>query len=230
MTIGTTNISVNGIFNEANPGAGTPNDESVGDLFRYSYFEGPNGSNTISYNAWGQQGTTLGADRIYGLTAKNNNLQFSDYSGLTYFYDNSTFTADVRVRNTTQAPPFPPPNPPSANDFVVEVKVYDSTGTYFYLFQTINANAQVGGYDQTFTISVAGSSPLIAIAYWEIGIGTDQGFPGPASVTIDINGTNIVTGSGLTMSQPPSGNLFSYTGFSTINVNATGLYFDIQIF
>lgn len=228
MPIGATNVSVNTIYNEANPGAGTPANESVGSLFRYSYFEGPNGNNTISYNAWGQQGGSFGADVIYGLTAKSNNLLFSDYQGLSYAYDNSTFIADVRIQNLLQAPPFPPPNPPSANDIVVEVYVYDSSFTYTYM-QTgaINANAQPGGFDQTFTISNT-STPMINIIYWEVRVGTDQFWPGGANIQIDINGTNYVNTS-LTAMVPPTGNVFNSGTYGNATMDASGVNFHIIV-
>lgn len=229
MAIGTSNIGINAIYNEANVGAGTPANESAGDLFRYSYFEGPNGNNTISYKAWGQYGNTLGSNRIYPLTATSTNLNFGAYSGLMYYYDNSTYTGSVRVQNMKVAPPFPPPTPPSANDFVVEVFIYDSTFTYQYMSQTgINANAQPGGYDQTFTLSSPGSTPLISQIYWTVNIGTDQFYPGGATVQILINGVSLVS-TALTPLQPPSGNSFSSSTYGVGTVNGTGMYMEIII-
>ena len=231
MAIGTTNIGLNAIITEANP-APTLSNISAGDLFRKSYFEGPNGSNTISYNAWGQYGSSVGADRIYGLSTANSDLNFGAYSGLTYFYDNSSYKSAIRVRNNLQAPPFPPPTPPSANDVVLELKIYDSTSSYMYMYSNvINANAQVGGYDQTFVISQT-DDPMINLCYWVVSVNTDQFFPsGPKTLIVDINGTNYVNTS---LAASTAFQTFTFSTYGTPSFAATGqgysgFYFNVTI-
>jgi hypothetical protein len=233
MAVPTSNYGINAIYTEANGGSGT--NIKVSDLFKKSYFEGPTGSSTISYNAWGEYGSTSGADRIYGLSAKNTNNAWSDFSGLTYFYDNSTYKAAARIRNSLQAPPFPPfpPTPPNSNDVVVEIWLYDSTKTYSYIVTgAINANATVGGYDQTTTIS-ATINPIIAIGYWEVRVTTNQFFPpGNKTISIDINGSSYV---GSTSLAANAATTYSYSTYGTVNIGSTGqgytgVYFDIQIF
>ena len=177
MTISSSNIGINAIWTEANTGS-IGNNVSVSDLFKKSYFEGPGGTNSISYNAWGQYGSTTGADIIYGLSSANTNLNFGAYSGKTYFYDNSSFKCAVRINNaSTPIPPPPPPPappvPPSANDVMVEVKIYDSTGTYVYM--SLMPSQTQPNYNQTFDLSSSGGTPMINYLYWEVLFGTDQG-------------------------------------------------------
>jgi hypothetical protein len=234
MAVPTSNIGINAIYTEANGGGpGSSSDTKVSDLFKKSYFEGPTGSSTISYNAWGEYGSTSGADRIYGLSAKNTNNSFGDFSGLVYFYDNSTYKVGLRIRNNLQAPPFPPfpPTPPNSNDIVVEIWLYDSTGTYPYIASgAINANATPGGYDQTTTQS-ATSNPIIAIGYWQVRVTTNQFFPaGSKNISIDLNGTNYVN----TTIAANGATTYSYSTYGTVNIGSTGqgytgVYFDILV-
>jgi len=234
MAVPTSNIGINAIYTEANgggPGAGSS--IAVSDLFKKSYFEGPTNIGTISYNAWGEYGNTSGANRIYGLSAKNTNNSFGDFSGLVYFYDNSTYKVAARIRNTLQPPPFPPfpPTPSNANDIVVEAWLYDSTGTYPYVSSgAINANAQAGGYDQTSTVS-ATNNPIIAIGYWNVRITTNQFFPaGGKNVNISLNGTNYVN----TTINANGATSYDYVTYGTVNIGSTGqgytgVYFDIVV-
>jgi hypothetical protein len=234
MAVPTSNIGINAIYTEANGGGpSSSSDTKVSDLFKKSYFEGPTGSSTISYNAWGEYGSTSGADRIYGLSSKNTNNSFGDFSGLVYFYDNSTYKVASRIRNSLQPPPFPPfpPTPANANDIVVEVWLYDSTGTYPYISSgAINANAQTGGYDQTSTVS-ATNNPIIAIGYWKVRITTNQFFPaGGKNVNISLNGTNYVN----TTINANGATSYDYVTYGTVNIGSTGqgytgVYFDIVV-
>jgi len=236
MAVPTSNIGISSIYSEANGGSpGSGSNIKVSDLFKKSYFEGPAplGNNTLSYRAWGQYGNTSGADRIYGLTAKNTNNSWSDFSGKTYYYDNSTYKVGLRIRNSLQAPPFPPipPTPPTANDIAVEIWLYDSTGTYGYLASgAINAPAQAGGFDQTTTQSTT-SNPIIAIGYWAVRITTNQLYPpGNKNVSISLNGTNYVS----TTIAANGATTYNYSTYGTVNIASTGqgytgVYFDVQV-
>ena len=237
MAVPTSNYGISAIYSEANGGApGASSNIAVSDLFKKSYFQGPTGTSTISYNAWGEYGSTLGADRIYGLSAKNANNAWSDFSGLTYYYDNSTYKVAARIRNTLQPPPFPPfpPTPANANDIVVEVWLYDSTTTYPYVASGgINANAQTGGFDQTTTVSTTTpQTPIIAIGYWEVRVSTGDFFPsGAKNIQIDLNGTNYVN----TTINPSGPTTHSFSTYGSVNIGSTGqgytgVYFDIQVF
>jgi hypothetical protein len=236
MAVPTSNYGISDIYSEANGGApSSGSNTAVSDLFKKSYFEGPTGSSTISYNAWGEYGSTSGADRIYGLSAKNTNNAWSDFSGLTYYYDNSTYKVAARIRNSLQAPPFPPfpPTPSNANDIVVEIFLYDSTGTYPYISSGgIAAPAQIGGYDQTTTVSTTTpQNPIIAIGYWKVRITTNQFFPaGGKNVNISLNGTNYVS----TTINANGATSYDYVTYGTVNIGSTGqgytgVYFDIVV-
>ena len=233
MAVPTGNISMASIYAEANGGSpGSGSDTNAGNLFKLSYFEGPPFGSTISYSAWGQYGTASGADRIYGLSIKNIDNEFSDFSGLTYYYDNSTYKVAARIRNPLQPPPFPPPPPFYDNNIVVEVWLYDSTATDAYVVSgAINANAQIGGYDQTTTLSTT-TAPIIAIGYWEVRVTTNEFFPGGAkAIQIDINGTNYVN----TSIAANGATTYSFSTYGSANVASTGqgytgLYFDIRVF
>jgi hypothetical protein len=232
MAVPTSNYGISAIYSEANGGPpGASSNIAVSDLFKKSYFEGPPFGSTITYSAWGEYGNTSGADRIYGLNAKNTNNAWSDFSGKTYFYDNSTYEVATRIRTTLQPPPFPPPPPVYDNDIIVEVWLYDSTATHAYIASgAINANATAGGYDQTFTLSTT-NAPIIAIGYWEVRVTTNEFFPGGAkTIQIDLNGTNYVN----TSINPNGPTTYSFGTYGTVNIGSTGqgytgVYFDIQV-
>ena len=219
------------IYSEANGGSpGSGSNTNAGNLFKKSYFEGPGGNNTISYNAWGEYGNTSGANRIYSLSAKNTDNAFSDFSGLTYYYDNSTYKVAAKLQNTKQPPPYPGPPPPFYNNGVaVEVWLYDSTGTYAYIASgAINTNP---GDNFTQTLSF-GTEPIIAIGYWIVRFTVNDTFPaGGANVFISINGTSYVSGQNAPSNAQTT---FSYSTYGSAPVASTGqgytgLYFDIQI-
>jgi len=231
MALPTSNISMIGIYSEANGGTG-PN-INAGNLFKLSYFEGPPFGSTITYSAWGQYGNTSGANRIYGLTAGNADNSLGDFVGLTYYYDNSTYKVAARIRNGLQPGPYPPPPPFYDNNIVVEVWLYDSTTTYSYITSgAINANAMMFGYDQTFTLSTT-TTPIIAIGYWEVRVTTNEFFPGGSkTIQIDINGTNYVNTS---IAANNGGTMYSFSTYGSANIASTGqgytgVYFDINVF
>jgi hypothetical protein len=233
MAVPTSNYGISAIYSEANGGPpSTSSNIAVSDLFKKSYFEGPPFGSTITYSAWGQYGNTSGDDRIYGLTAKNTNNEWSDFSGLTYYYDNSSYKVAARIRNPLQPGPFPPPPPFYDNNIIVEVWLYDSTATYDYVVSgAINANAQIGGYDQTFTLSTT-NAPIIAIGYWEVRVTTNEFFPGGSkTIQIDLNGTNYVN----TSIAANGATTYSFSTYGTVNIGSTGqgytgVYFDINVF
>lgn len=220
MAVSGTNISMSSIWSEANTGS-TPNDISVSDLFKKSYFQGPNGSATISYNAWGQYGNTNGDDRIYGLITKNNENAWSDFGLLTYFYDNSTYLCEASGSNSKPTASFP-----NDNDVSIEIFLYDSTYTYLYVSSGVLTSPASSGFNANISDA---SSPIIAVGYWVVYIQTND-FTGTMNVTININGANYVS------SFPLSTNTlheFDSASFGTADVAffgaATGLSFTINI-
>ena len=227
MTIPSTNIELaNDVYAEANGGYSSGQVELF-DLGFQSYFNGPNGANTIGYNAWGR-GVGSGANRIYGTTATSTNMNLNGFAGLTYFYDNSTFQVTLDVVNNLVSTP-PPPFPVD-NDIDVTLELYDSTLTYMYIQQgsgMVNAPGNTGNI-----IASSTSDPIIFRGYWKVKIGgVAPSFAG-GSCDININGTSKVTGGTL-----PSGTgqtVFTSTGsFSTQDVAThlgfTGLYFEVTV-
>jgi hypothetical protein len=179
----------------------------------YSYFSGPNGSNTVSSNNWGQ-GVNSGDDRIYGLNPKTENLRVNDFRGKTYFYDQSQYNILINVTNNASVP--------VDDDVVVQVILYNSTYTIFYAFSGQSATA---GSITSFDMSLP-TTPIIAVAYWFVTFTTTGNFTGSA-VDISINGNPKVSSG--TLNPPGTPTAFDSTVYSTEEVNGTGLTFDITI-
>ena len=229
MAVPSTNIELaNDVYAEANGGYSSGQVELFNLGFQ-SYFNGPNGANTIGYNAWGR-GVGSGANRIYGTTATSTNMNLNGFAGLTYFYDNSTFQVTLDVVNNliSTGPPNPPPF--VDNDIDVTLELYDSTLTYMYIQQgsgMVNAPGNTGNIVASST-----SDPIIFRGYWVVKIGA--GFPTFAggSCNININGTSKVTGGTL-----PSGTgqtTFDSATYGTQDVatylGLTGLYFEVTVY
>jgi hypothetical protein len=191
----------------------------------FSYFAGPNGSNSQVDNNWGQ-GEGSGANRILGTSAKTTLIQVGDFDGLTYFYDNSTFQVTINITNNLVSTP--PPPFPIDNDVNVNVELYDSSFSYQYL-----AGGGIAAAPGTFGPNAISQTndPIIFRGYWIVTVG--GAFPSFAGGTcnIDINGTNFVTGG--TVPAGPTGASFDSTVYGTADVAAfggfTGLYFDVTV-
>ena len=228
MAVPSTNIELaNDVYAEANGGYYSGQVELF-DLGFQSYFNGPNGANTIGYNAWGR-GVGSGANRIYGTTATSTNMNLNGFAGLTYFYDNSTFQVTLNVINNliSQLPPAPPPF--ANNTIDVTLELYDSTITYMYIQQ---GSGTVSGPGNTGDIVASSTSdPIIFRGYWKVKIGgTDPTFAG-GSCDININGTAKVTGG--TLPAGPGQTTFDSATSGTADVAAylglTGLYFEVIV-
>ncbi len=72
-------ISFGDIYSKAN-GSTPAGATSFATMSALSYFEGPNGDNTISYNAWGRNGNSSAANRIYNLTPASSDFKFGAFS------------------------------------------------------------------------------------------------------------------------------------------------------
>ena len=228
MAVPSSNIRLaNDVYAEANGGYSSGQVELF-ELGFQSYFNGPNGDNTIAYNAWGR-GVGSGANRIYGTTATSTNINLNGFAGLTYFYDNSTFQVTLNITNNliTNLPPNPPPF--ADNTIAVTLELYDSTITYNYL-QTVSGN--VNGPGNTGDIVASSTSdPIIFRGYWKVLIGgTDPTFAG-GSCNISINGTAKVTGG--TLNAGPGQTTFDSATSGTADVanylGLTGLYFEVTV-
>ena len=226
MTVPTSSIKFSDIWSEAN-GAYSSGLLSLNTMSFFSYFAGPNGSNSQTDNNWGMHEGS-GANRIYGLAAKTSSYAIGDYSGLTYFYDNSTFQVTLAVTNNKTNPPPAPPAPPVLNDVNVNVELWDSSFTYQYLSGGGMAAAP-GTYGPS-AVSMT-SDPIIFRGYWKVTVtGANPSFAG-GTANLSINGIVFFTGQGVAAGS--GGTTFDSTTFGTADVAAfggfTGLYFDVTV-
>jgi len=225
MAVPTTNVKFSDIWSEAN-GAYSSGLLTLNSMSFFSYFAGPNGSNSVPDNNWGQ-GEGSGANRIYGTSAKTTNIAVGDFDGLTYYYDNSTFQVTLAVTNNkTNPPPFPPP--PVDNAVNVNVELWDSSFTYQYL--SGGGMAMAPGTYGPSAISMT-NDPIIFRGYWKVTVsGANPTFAG-GTANININGNAHVAGGAIPAG--PGGTTFDSTVYGTENVAAyggyTGLYFDVTV-
>jgi len=225
MAIPSTNVYLENIYWEAQFGGGSGNPGSgisFGDLAGYSYFDGSNGSGTISYNAWGQE-SSGGVNRIYGLpiAANPGPYEFNDYKSLVYFYDQSSYQVTLTVINNL-APP-PPPPPPINNDVQdCNLSFYDNSGTYLYLAGNSGGVPTFSSFGPT-DIS-QNNTPIIAQGYWYIDLSMDPGFGG-GSCDISINGTGYVTGAGI----GGGSNLFDWNTYGAAAIANAGSFIGLDV-
>jgi hypothetical protein len=212
MTVPSTNVKFSDVWSEAN---GTYTSGSLGLQYQmsfYSYFSGPNCAFVVGDNNWGQ-GENLGADRIYGTSAKTTNIKVGDFKGLTYFYDQSRFRIFINVTNNASTP--------NDDDVQVTVTLFDSAFTYSYVTggQLVDAGDNV-----SFDISLS-TTPIIAIGYWQVSLETTMAFTG-SIVDISINGTSKVSSVSL-----PQGTttFFDSNTYGVQGADGNGLTFDITI-
>jgi hypothetical protein len=228
MTIPSSNISLsNDIYGEANGGYSS-GEVSLNDVSFYSYFAGPNGSNSISYNAWGA-GENSGLNRIYGTTVHTGtayNWKMSEYSGLTYFYDNSTYQVTLEATNNLPAPTIPP-DPPDLYDVNVNVELWGEGFSYQYIAGGGQVTSNGGTYGPS-SISQT-DDPIIFRGYWKVVIsGVNPMFAG-CNADLSINGTSKF--SGQAVSGGPGGTTFDSVTWGTQDVASSGgfigLYFTV---
>lgn len=227
MTIPTSNVKFSDIWTEAG-NSGPSSTISMLSMSFFSYFAGPNGSNSVGYNAWGQ-GEGSGANRIYGTSAKTTGLQVGDFDGLTYFYDNSTFQCTLSAQNSLPPPGGFPPPPPDQNDVNVNVELWDSTFSYQYLVGGGPVSSGGGMYGP---IAVSQTNdPIIFRGYWKVTIsGVNPMFPG-CNAALTINGNSKFTGQAVAGGS--GGTTFTSATWGTENVASylglTGIYFTVSV-
>jgi hypothetical protein len=227
MTVPTSNVKFSDIWTEAG-NSGPSSTISMLSMSFFSYFAGPNGANSVGYNAWGQ-GEGSGVNRIYGTSAKTTGLQVGDFDGLTYYYDNSTFACTLSAQNSLPPPGGFPPPPPDQNDVNVNVELWDSSFSYQYLMGGGMANSGGGMYGPA-TVSQT-TDPIIFRGYWKVTVtGANPSFAG-GTCNISINGTSKVSGGSIPGG--PGGATFDSSTYGTEDVASyggfTGLYFDVTV-
>jgi hypothetical protein len=225
MAVPSTNVKFSDIWSEAN-GTYSTGLLSLNTMSFFSYFAGPNGSNSQAANNWGQ-GEGSGGNRIYGTSAKTTLIQVGDFDGLTYFYDNSTYQVTLNVTNNkTNPPPFPPP--PVDNAVNVNVELWDSSFSYQYL--SGGGMAQAPGTYGPSSVSQT-NDPIVFRGYWKVTIsGANPSFAG-GTANLSINGTSFFTGQAVAAG--PGGTTFTSTTYGTADVASyggyTGLYFEVTV-
>jgi hypothetical protein len=227
MAIPSTNIELaNDIYGEANGGY-TSGQVSLNDISFYSYFAGPNGTSSISYNAYGK-GENSGLNRIYGTNAVSNPDDMDDFKGITYFYDNSSFQVTVNVTNNKTNPPPAPPAPPVDNAVNVTVELFDSSLSIQYI--TGGGMAMAPGSYGPSPISQT-NDPIIFRGYWKVTVGGTGPLFAGGTCNIVINGNTKVTGGSIPSG--PGGATFDSATYGTEDVVSyggyIGLYFDVTV-
>jgi hypothetical protein len=196
MTTPSSPIGFSDIYSEAN-GASPGSATSFKTLASSSYFDGPNGFNTIAYNGWGQSRGNNGIFNVQGLGATP--YKFSDYRSIPYYYDQTN--TQVIFNFTNNSPGF------IGNDFNFTLYYRDSTLTYSYLV----AGAFIPNGSPPSTIQVdQPTTPLIYGCNWVLEIDANPPYPTgtKADLTITINGTNLLNPTPINTGK----NTFDYTG------------------
>ena len=228
MAIPSTNVRLsNDSYAEAN-GVYSSGEVILADISFFSYFAGPNGTNTITYNAYGR-GENSGLNRIFGTNAVSAPSDMGDFRGVTYFYDQSTFKCTLTVYNNLgPSVPFPPP-PIDTDVQDVNLTLRDEGNFYQYIgfgSGTVVSLGNGGGYFAPFDGSQP-TSPLITYAYWTITIGSNPQFPG-ALADLTVNGSSVFTGQ--TVSAGPTPTVFDFTTFGPQAMGSTGFAFIVTIY
>ena len=228
MAVPSSNISLaTNVYGEANGGYSS-GEVSLTDVSFFSYFAGPNGTNSIGYNAWGV-GENTGLNRIYGTTYHSSgNYAINDFAGLTYFYDNSTYQVTLSVTNNKTNPPPFPPGPPVDNAVNVNIELWGQAFSYQYM--SGGGMAQAPGTYGPSSVSQT-NDPIIAIGYWKVTVGGAGPLFAGGSCNISINGTSKVSGG--SVPSGPGGATFDSGTYGTENVASyggfTGLYFEVTV-
>jgi hypothetical protein len=218
----------NDIYGEANGGYPGSGEVSLNDISFFSYFAGPNGSNSISYNAYGR-GESSGDNRIYdtSVVSPHTNVGVADFANVVYFYDNSTYQITLVITNNLPLPSTPP-DPPDLNDVNVNIALYDRGSSYQYAGGGGLANASSVYGPNAISVS---DDPIISEGYWYVTIqGQNPMFPG-CNADLSINGN--LKFSAEPVSGGPGGTTFDFSTFGQESVSgyisATGLYFEVTL-
>lgn len=230
--ISTTNVALSEL-NTA-PGGSTYSNMRFANLARPGWNEGPLGSNGFSNYTWGLDGNSGGLDAIYGLTPTSGQFSLTQFKGLQYYFDGTTFDIQYRYTNNLGVPG--PPTPPTANDISVEWVITDSTLNYSIFggpntppnfYASVNMPANSGQASTQVPGFAADQYPLVRDVYWIIRVNTDALNFGGGTMDFSINST-VVFSSGLI----PGQNDFDYTtaGAQAGVTDTAGILLEWQIF
>jgi len=212
-------IGFSNIYSEAN-GVAPVSPTSLGLLtYQRNYFQGPNGSNIIGYNTWGQNQSI---DGIYAVqTIAPSPVSFNDYRNVSYFYDQSQYQISLQITNN------------AADNFSIVMYYMDSSLTYNYLV----ANAGTVAGSSTFGPSEMSSAttPLIYGCNWKLQIDTDPFYVGGSTVDLNINSSALISAASIPVAFPAP-TFWDYNTYGneymTLNqpvTGATGSFIDITI-
>jgi hypothetical protein len=200
-------IGFSDIYSEAN---GTPpvSPTSFKTLASSSYFEGPAGSSTIAFNAWGQARGLNGIWLVqaYGATPYN----FGGYRNKSYFYDQSQYQSQWYIDNQCNSIP--------DYDFNWFFSFNDTSLTYNYC----SSAGMIMGGNNTGTFDATNpTTPLIYGCNWYLQVDTNPQYPGDAYVDLIINGVNLMSNEPMANAGPYT-EMFDYNtyGNSNIRVNS----------
>ena len=194
--INTTNVALTELESAplANPYTGTLSFETSG---RYGWNQGTFGAATYGYYTWGYGFGGGGgyADAIYGLAAPSTGtppLELSDWRGLQYWFDGTTFNITIKWTNNLA------PNPPG-DEIIIQFGIADSSLNYSIFGGPTPPNYQfnvnMGGGQSQAQTQIPGFSPdayvLAKNLYWFVSVSAGPNFPGTSSVEMFINGTSV---------------------------------------
>lgn len=191
--INTTDVALTEL--ETAPGGGTPSNFNFATSGRREWSVGIRGSQAFGLFTWGYgNGTGSTLNPIYGLTPPAGvgaPLELSDWRGLQYWFDGTTFNITNKVNNSLT------PNPPA--DFLdFQITIADSTGNfsifdgssppnYAIQFTSFNgigqAEAQIPGFQPDQYV-------LARYLYWKMEINAGPDFFG-GNVDFSINGVQV---------------------------------------
>jgi hypothetical protein len=198
MTTPSSPITFGDIYIEAN-GTAPVSDTYFNTLATGSYFQGPNGNNTIAYNAWGQ---SLGNDGIYAVQAlPATPIEFNNYRSVAYYYD------QINSQISLQIIGFQSLSPPNC-DFTVTLRYMDSTLAYTYAQGS--SFVPVGSTYGPIDISTP-TTPLIYGCNWQLEVNPVPPYAGGANVNMDINGIPVLPGAPINPGPPQ---FWDYNGFA----------------
>ena len=231
MPINTSDIALSELNTE--PGGSTYSNMRFQNLAQPGWNEGTFGSNTYGNYTWGLNGASSGADAIYGLTPTSGAFSIGNFSGLSYYFDASTFDIKYRYTNNLNVPG--PPTPANANDVLVEFVFTDSGLNYSIFggpntppnfFTSINMPANSGVASTQIPGMIGGIYVLPRDVYWIIRVTTDPVFFGGGQFDLEINGTTLIGGFSLS----PGFNDFDSATYGSELTDGSGILMTFTIY